>query len=87
MNKLYVLPLVLMTLIAHSCRKQDETDKLAEYLKEERRLRDKIPDRKVLEESLVKTRKKYSIDMQEEFSRLYRSPKEWPVLLRKLKSG
>jgi hypothetical protein len=87
MNKLCALPLVLITLIAHSCRKQDETGKLAEYIKEERRLRDKIPDGTVLEDSLMKAQKKLSIDIQEEFSRLYRNPKEWPVLLRKLKSG
>ena len=87
MNKIYALLLPVICLITLECRKPEEIDKLAMYLKEEKRLRDKIPDERVLADSLTKMQEKFSVDMEKEFLRLHKNTKEWPVLLRKLRGG
>ena len=87
MNKVSIILFVLSCLLTIHCRNQDKTDKLAEYLRNEKRLREKIEDAKALEDSLAERRRKSSIHWEAELLRLRKNPQEWPVLLRKLKSG
>jgi hypothetical protein len=84
-NRCLLLALLWAVLLPFSCRKPDPTSILAEYLKEEKRLRNKIEDKTVFGDSLKAAQKKYSIDMEQELSRLRKHPEQWPVLLRKLK--
>ena len=87
MNKVCVLTLMLALLAAVSCEKPDRTAKLAEYLIQEKRLRDSIRDSIVLADSLMRLQMEYSIDVEQEFSRLRNNPKDWPAFLRKLRGG
>jgi len=60
---------------------------LAEYLHEEHRLRQAIPDPGILEDSIDVIRTKYGIDPAYEIERLHDTPDHWLDLLRKLKRG
>jgi hypothetical protein len=86
-NKVSVLAIMLVLFFAVSCKGPDRTTRLADFLKQQKRLRDDIQDSTVLEDSLRKLQKKYSIDIQDEFSRLRKNPQDWPVFLRKLRGG
>lgn len=69
------------------CGKTDRNARLVDYLKQEKRLRESIQDSTVLADSLAELQKQFSIDIEEELFRLRQRPKDWPVLLRKLRSG
>jgi hypothetical protein len=86
-KKVYVLALILALFSAVSCKEPDRNTRLADFLKQHKRLRDEIQDSTALEDSLRELQKKYSIDIQDEFSRLRKNPKDWPVFLRKLRGG
>jgi hypothetical protein len=86
-DKLYILTPLLVLLASVACHKTDKNARLAEYLEQEKQLRDNIQDSTVLEDSLTELRERFSIDIQEELSRLQKNPQDWPGLLRKLRGG
>jgi hypothetical protein len=87
MYKVCVLALLLTVFATVSCEEPDRNAKLADYLKKQKRLWANIQDSTVLKDSLRILQKEYSIDMQDEFTRLRKNPKDWPAFLRKLRGG
>ncbi|MDH4211757.1 MAG: hypothetical protein OEV79_09975 [candidate division WOR-3 bacterium] len=70
-----------------SCQSQDRIIVLAEYLKEEKRLRDSESSEEALQDSLKLLKEKYGIDRDAEIRKLGENPGEWIDLLRELKRG
>ncbi len=68
-----------------SCQSQDRIIVLAEYLKEEKKLRDSESSEEALQNSLKILEAKYGIDRDAEIRRLGENPGEWIELLRELK--
>ncbi|UCD18843.1 MAG: hypothetical protein JSU64_05285 [candidate division WOR-3 bacterium] len=63
----------------------DRVDRLALYFREELRLRNKLADPSVREDSLAAIRAKYRIDPGPELKRLQEKPEQWLRLLKDLK--
>jgi hypothetical protein len=70
-----------------TCQRQDRITVLAEYLKEEKRLRDSEWSEEALRDSLRILEEKYGVDRDAEIHRLGENPGEWIDLLRELKRG
>ena len=76
---IFCLPFIL------SCHKPDRIAILAEFLKEEKRLRENESSVQVLRDSLKILEEKYKIDRDAELRKLADDPNEWVNLLRELK--
>jgi hypothetical protein len=83
-RKSLLLGILLATIF---CGKPETTDKFAEYLQEEKKIRETVINPQELEESLNTLKKKYDIDPDREISKLQEEPAGWISLLRKLKSA
>ncbi|UCD04622.1 MAG: hypothetical protein JSV98_05745 [candidate division WOR-3 bacterium] len=77
--------LFLWLLFILSCQKQDRIAILAEYLKEEKRLRENESSAQALRDSLKLLEEKYKIDRNAELRKLAEDPGEWVDLLKELK--
>jgi hypothetical protein len=76
---------ILLTAIF--CSKPGTTDEFAEYLQEEKQIRETVSDPGELEDSLNALKKKHNIDPDREISKLQDEPADWISLLRGLKSA
>ncbi len=76
---------LFIIVLAVQCRRAEETSRFAEYLKEEKRIREEVHDRSALQDSLRAMQKRYALDIDKEISRLFDQPEQWPLLLRTLK--
>lgn len=72
--------------LAVSCQRRDRTTVLAEYLKEEKRVRDNESNPAALEESLSILNEKYGIDRDAEIRHVGENPGRLIELLKELKS-
>ena len=79
--------LLILILAVVFCSKVKTTDAFAEYLKEEKRIRETVSNPQQLEDSLDVLMEKYDIDPDHEISKLQEEPADWISLLRKLKSA
>jgi len=77
--------LLFMVMSPVSCGNKGKVERLATYLQEEKRLREKPWAPAVLKDSLESLQQKYGIDIDAELSRLGRNPNEWITLLRELR--
>lgn len=84
MNNRHRLLIPLLALSIISCRR-DRTPELANYLQEEKKLRDGISNSAALEDSIAAIQERYGISLDQELSRLSTNPPEWLRLLRSLK--
>jgi hypothetical protein len=72
-------------MLSTQCHTTEETRKFAEYLKEEKRIRQKVHDPSALQDSIKAMQKRYSLNINGEISKLYDRTEQWPLLLRTLK--
>lgn len=79
--------LFVIILTAIFCGKGETTDEFAEYLQEEKKIREAVSNPHKLEDSLQVLRKIHGIDPDLEISKLQDEPADWISLLRKLKSA
>lgn len=79
------LILSILITIGASCSRRDPTLDFAKYLQQEKRLRAKIRNTQLLEDSLEIMKKRYKIDPNHELMRLQKKPADWVELLRKLR--
>ena len=86
MHKVAIWLCLCIALLIVFCGNKDNTERLATYLQEEKRLREKLLAPTVLDDSLKILKQRYRININEEWSRLDRDPNEWVTLLRKLTS-
>ena len=70
-----------------TCAKNGRIDRLAAYLEQEKRLREKSLAPEVLKDSLEDIQQECNIDVDAEWQRFGTDPNEWIKLLRKLRSG
>ncbi len=74
-----------LTCLACIGKDTDSVDRLSLYFREELRLRNKLPDPSVREDSLAIIRAKYKIEPESELRRLQEKPELWLRLLKDLK--
>ncbi len=67
------------------CSNKGYDNRLIQYLKEERRLRQHITQTRELEDSITSLQRRYHIDKERELARLRKQPKLWLKLLEELK--
>ena len=79
----FILSIVII--ICATCSRRDPTPDFAKYLQQEKRLREKIRNTQVLEDSLEVITKRYNIDPEHELLRLQKEPADWVELLRELR--
>jgi hypothetical protein len=75
------------TLAVMTCNRVETTDKFADYLQEEKKMRERVIDLQELEDSLTALQDRMETDPDQEISRLQAEPEDWITLLRKLKSA
>ena len=85
MDNTRYLVLAIAIIICANCSKRDSVFHFARYLRQEKRLRAKIRDTLVLEDSLNILRKEHNIDPELELMKLQQEPADWIELLRKLR--
>lgn len=73
----------LSFLISGACEREDRSAVLAEYLKEEKKLRERVTNEESLRDSIAGLREKYRIN--QDAWQLNEDPDQWIELLRKLR--
>lgn len=87
MNAIKISLLFGVTLAAITCGRVETTDKFADYLQEEKKMRERVIDLQELDDSLTALRDRMGTDPDQEISKLQAEPEDWITLLRKLKSA
>lgn len=79
------LGIFLSLLISGACERGDRTTVFAEYLKQEKELRERVTDEELLRDSIAELREKYGIDRDRAAWQFGDNPDQWIELLRKLR--
>ena len=82
----FILFAVASFFVCTSCSRNPVNDKLIEYLKAEKALRDRIGQVPGIEDSVKILSKKHGIDLTESYADLVRKPEAWIEILQELKN-
>jgi hypothetical protein len=83
--RIYLLFGIILAII--TCGKIETTGRFAEYLQEEKKLRERVLNPQELADSLTALKNTIGIDPDQEILKLQAEPADWITLLRKLKSA
>lgn len=81
------LLIAIILLFSSYCEKKIYNPKLPEYLRAEKKLRNRIAPEQGLEDSILMLKKNYRIDLEQEFKKFKDNPELWQKLLKELSNG